>query len=194
MSSAYWHSIATMKSIFSLVTCFLALVTSAVVQASQEEQQAAVQLRKLIKDESSFQLTTINQNGTPYGIRMYYISPDRCEGVEHDGQPIFLMVDTTLQQVNAKNNNNVSFSVASISIEDPMKAPRANFAGELEVLQPIPALQKCFADVHPDAKPWIPSGPSPVKFYRFKIKSIYYVAAKAGYNGYIDPALYANAN
>ncbi|AGO10767.1 AaceriADL397CBp [[Ashbya] aceris (nom. inval.)] len=182
-----------MRSIFSLATCLLALVTSVVAQTAQGEKEAAVQLRKLIKDESSFQLTTINQDGTPYGIRMYYISPDRCEGVEHDGQPIFLMVDTTLQQVNAKNNNKVSFSVASLS-GNPIQAPRANLAGELETLEPIPALQKCFADTHPDAKPWIPSGPSPAKFYRFKIKSIYYVTGRAGYNGNIDPALYASAN
>ncbi|KAK9382164.1 pyridoxamine 5'-phosphate oxidase-domain-containing protein, partial [Kockiozyma suomiensis] len=161
--------------------------------------EAAVQVRNLIKSEAFADMNTVFQSGplegSAIGLLEYYAD---CS---EDGTLTLLMVEVGHNYKNWLEGSPVSFSIKytpkffSLS---PASEPRASLTGNLSFIEDDEEIKKaefCFLHRHPDAKAWLPGNKiHKTAFMTFVPESVYWLGGfgNVAYIGDIPIEMYKN--
>ncbi|KAI9019396.1 pyridoxamine 5'-phosphate oxidase-domain-containing protein [Phycomyces nitens] len=169
----------------------------------QDVTTAASLARRVLEDANMGTLATVispyvqyNYTDLPFALLEYYSV--QCSG---NGDPLLFMSDLEVNAKNMHREPRVSLSVRALQdynpggSQSPIQQPRFSLLGEIE---PVPESKynialSCFLAVHPEAAPWQKF--HDFKFYKLKVKAIYYVGGYGGLNyiGWIPLSIYQEA-
>ncbi|AET40097.1 uncharacterized protein Ecym_5338 [Eremothecium cymbalariae DBVPG len=174
-----------------------------VVLSRETLEDAAKNLRKIMYQQSALHVNTIDRNSAdPASFIEYHVSSDKCDGVDHNGNPILVLVDMSSSIRNWNENQRISVTVEdTFSCGTIMSSPRATLFGKLTEMNTTAELTSCFKYYHPDAEEWMPKQSveqghhHTSKFYQLEVERIYYLGGfgDVSYIGPIEAELYRSS-
>lgn len=148
----------------------------------QSREEAAIEARQFVYDQSFGTLNTINQSGNyegfPAGQIEYYI-----DNAEEDATLLLIAVDMSSAFRNINNGSPSSLSIRTGDQPDgqtPLRAAAAKriiLYGEFDYVEPSIKAKAAFFAAHPDALEWAPGVPGfhKTQWIKFTITGIHYI-------------------
>lgn len=152
------------------------------ITTRQSREEATIEARQFVYDQSFGTLTTINQSGNfegfPAGQIEYYI-----DDAEQDATLLLIAVDMSSAFRNIGNGSPCSLAIRTgdqPNGETPLHAAAAKriiLYGEFDYVEPSLKAKAAFFAAHPDALEWAPGVPGfhKTQWIRFTITGIHYI-------------------
>lgn len=187
---------------FTSILFQLIAASNAVAAQRQTVQEAAVDARHMLLQESEGTLLSVYQSGVapsphlvgvPIGIMEYFAD---CST---DGSPTMLMLDIAPATRNYKAGSNLTLSLRDHAYDNPLQHGRMYMVGSLSEItdkKEARRVEKCFLSRHPDAEIVAPGRDvHSSTFYTMNVDSLYYFGGfgNVSYIGFIPMELYKSA-
>lgn len=170
--------------------------------ARQSREEAVLEARQFVYDQSFGTLNTINKAGNfegfPAGQIEYFV-----DNAEDDASLLLIAVDMSSAFRNISKGSPASLSIRTGDQPEgqtPLRAAAAKriiLYGEFDFVEPSPFAKAAFFKIHPDALEWAPGLPGfhKTQWIKFTITGIYYIGGFGDrhYIGQLPVAKYVDA-